>query len=237
MFHQLNYVKLLHSLALALLFPVILEAEDWPQFRGPNRDSIWNETGILQTFPSSGLIIRWREPIGAGNSSPVVARGRVYVTDSETEKPAAWERVHCFDERTGKPIWTYRDAVEYPDAFDPKNPSGPCPTPVVDSRRVYTLGATSHLLCLDARKGSVIWKKNSYADLRVGAVSESHVLPVDRRRSPHPRYLRQAGRLRRRFRQAQRERSMAGSQRPATRFQFANRYQCWREETVDRVDT
>ena len=136
-----------------------MRAGDWPQFRGPNRDSVWNETGILQTFPAEGLKIRWHAPVGAGNSSPVVTGGRVFVTDSETEKPKAWERVHCFDEKTGKLLWTYRDEVDYPNAFDPKNPAGPCPTPIAEGDRVFPQGATSHLLCLDARNGTVIWKK------------------------------------------------------------------------------
>src|SRR5437899_10457340 len=63
------------ALALGLLLPLAAPAEDWPQFRGPNRDSVWHETGILQTFPAEGLKVRWRAPLGAGNSSPVVARG------------------------------------------------------------------------------------------------------------------------------------------------------------------
>jgi len=88
--------------SLGLLLSMIVQAGDWPQFRGPNRDSVWNETGILQTFPAGGLKIRWRAPIGPGFSSPVVAEGHVYVTDSELRKPKAWERVHCFDEKTGE---------------------------------------------------------------------------------------------------------------------------------------
>ena len=48
-------------------------AADWPQFRGPNRDGIWNETGILESFPKEGVKIRWRQPVGGGFSSPVVA--------------------------------------------------------------------------------------------------------------------------------------------------------------------
>ena len=145
--------------ALALTSSPTARAEDWPQFRGPNRDSIWHERGIMQIFPAGGLKIRWRAAIGAGHSSPVVAHGRVYVTDAEVEKPKAWERVHCFDEKTGKLRWMYRDPADNADAFDPKSPSGPCPTPAVESSRVFTLGATGHLLCLDARKGNVLWER------------------------------------------------------------------------------
>ena len=133
--------------------------DDWPQFRGPNRDSVWSEVGILQNFPADGLKIRWRASVGAGHASPVVSSGRVYVTDFETQKPKARERVHCYDEKSGKSLWTYRDEVDYPASFNPKNPSGPCPTPIVEAGYLFTLGTTGHLVCLDTNKGEVVWKK------------------------------------------------------------------------------
>jgi outer membrane protein assembly factor BamB len=149
---------------LAALLHMTSQAGDWPQFRGPNRDGVWNEAGILQTFPAEGLKTRWRAPVGAGFSSPVVAGNRVYVTDSELVKPKAWERVHCFDEKTGKSLWTFRDEVAYAEqAFDQQrqgSPPGPCPTPIVEGRHVFALGSTGHLLCLDARKGTAVWKRN-----------------------------------------------------------------------------
>ena len=141
-----------------------VRAEDWPQFRGPNRDGVWSETGIMENFPAEGLKIRWRAPIGSGNASPVVAGSRAYVTDLETQKPEAWERVHCFGEKTGKPLWIYRDLVTFPQGFDPQNPGGPCPTPIVEAESIYTLGGTGHLLCLDSRKGTLVWKKNLIND-------------------------------------------------------------------------
>src|SRR5258708_27506698 len=67
-------------------------ATDWPQFRGPNRDGNWEETGILESFPREGLKIRWRQPVGGGWPSPVVVQGRVFVFDVELIKPTARER-------------------------------------------------------------------------------------------------------------------------------------------------
>jgi hypothetical protein len=60
-----------------LLLPSAVRAEDWPQWRGLNRDGVWNETGIMESFPPGGLKVRWRVPVGRGWSSPVVAQGRV----------------------------------------------------------------------------------------------------------------------------------------------------------------
>ena len=64
------------SLALAAV-----QADDWPQWLGPQRDAIWRETGIVEKFPADGLKYRWRVPIGGGYTGPAVAKGRVYVTD------------------------------------------------------------------------------------------------------------------------------------------------------------
>src|SRR5687768_8305301 len=88
--------------ATAWLIPLVLvsgsiRAEDWPQWRGPNRDGVWTETGILEVFPPDGLKVRWRVQVGPGWSSPVVAQGRVYLTDSEMVRPQAKERVLCFE--------------------------------------------------------------------------------------------------------------------------------------------
>jgi len=92
---------------LALLLSLSASATDWPQFRGPNRDGVWNETGIIESFPQGGLKISWRAPIGPGFASPVVADGRVFVTDSQISRPKARERVLCFDVKTGNNLWTH----------------------------------------------------------------------------------------------------------------------------------
>ncbi len=135
-------------------------AEDWPQWRGPNRDGVWRETGLLKLFPADGLKVRWRKPAGWGWSSPVVVRGRVYLTDSELVKPKAWERVRCFDEKTGKPLWTYAYEVTYPDwAFVSDQSCGPSATPIVEAGKIFTLGANGHVHCFDARKGKLLWEK------------------------------------------------------------------------------
>ena len=89
---QMRFVALFFKAALSPVLSLFLVAPesvaaDWPQFRGPNRDGNWNETGILESFPKEGVKIRWRHPVGGGFSSPVVARGRVFVFDVELTKP------------------------------------------------------------------------------------------------------------------------------------------------------
>lgn len=159
--------RLAASWALLLSGPVALQASDWPQWRGPNRDGIWNETGIMESFPAGGLKIVWRAPVGRGWSSPVVAQRRVFVTDVEITGRKATERVLCFDEVTGRRLWSHQYAVDYPDwAFDP-NGGGPRATPIIRDGKLFTLGALGHLFCLDAVKGAVVWEKSLAKEYQV----------------------------------------------------------------------
>jgi len=98
-------------LIVSLLGLAESRADDWPQWRGPNRDGVWRETGILETIPSAGLKVRWRARIGNGYSGPVVAQGRVFVTDHLV--PSEVERVLCFEEATGQPLWVHSDPCDY----------------------------------------------------------------------------------------------------------------------------
>ena len=178
--------RLAAVLLVALILTVAVRADDWPQWRGPNRDGVWSETGILETFPPSGLKILWRAPVGIGFSSPVVADGRVYVTDSELAKPKARERVHAFDALSGKQVWSYAYDVNYPEnAFDEKYPRGPISTPIVADGRIYTWGPAGNLFCLDALKGDVVWQKdiqkeypNTYLDSAGSPLIEGNLLIV-----------------------------------------------------------
>ena len=65
-----------------------LSSEDWPQWRGQDRDGTWKETGIVDSFPSDRLEPVWSTPVGSGYSGPTVSNGRVYLT-SHLEEPAA----------------------------------------------------------------------------------------------------------------------------------------------------
>src|SRR5438093_526304 len=74
------------------LFSPTLQADDWPQWLGPQRDGVWREKGILEKFPKDGPKILWRTEIGEGYAGPAVAGGRVYITDRvlapRTKNPA-----------------------------------------------------------------------------------------------------------------------------------------------------
>jgi len=160
------------ALGLSLLLPFVVRAADWPQFRGPNRDNVWNEAGILRTFPADGLKIRWRVPVGPGWSSPVVVQGRVYLTDMRLDKPRAWERIQCFKETTGQRLWSHATELVYPEwAFIPEHGGGPAATPIVQAGKVYWFGRSGQVDCLDARSGKVIWETHLDKQYEIGVLS------------------------------------------------------------------
>jgi outer membrane protein assembly factor BamB len=149
-------------------------AEDWPQWLGPQRDSVWRETGLLERFPTNGPPVRWRTPIGAGYSAPSVAQGRVYVTDRERgpapgqhpeAAPASRERVLCLNEADGKIVWHYDYECPYTISYA----AGPRTAPLISQGKVYTFGAEGQLLCLDAAQGTLLWAKDIKRELGVKA--------------------------------------------------------------------
>ena len=142
-------------------------AEDWKQWRGVGRLGVWHETGIVDEFPDSGLKVKWRTPIRNGFSGPAVADGRVFVTDwvedPESRTIDGTERALALDEQTGEELWSYSWGATYR-ALMASYAAGPLATPTVDEERVYILGATGLLWCLNVETGAVIWHRNFMAE-------------------------------------------------------------------------
>ena len=152
--------------------------DDWPQWRGANREGVWREQGIMQSFPAEGLPVRWRAALGPGFSGPAVAAGKVLGMDrvlaegapkdvktqwNYRDKTSGQERIVCLDEASGKPLWSQAYPCHYSIAYG----SGPRATPTVDGDKVYTFGAMGDLLCLDVATGHVVWQKNFVRDYGV----------------------------------------------------------------------
>lgn len=147
-------------------------ADDWPQWRGPQRDGIWRESGLRDNIPSKGLPERWRVPVALGYAGPAVADGKVYLFEYEQNegkrknspggrpKLSGVERVRCLSSSNGDELWRY----EYERAYNISYPSGPRCTPTVDGDLVYVLGAEGDLTCLQTSDGSPVWKKSFQDD-------------------------------------------------------------------------
>jgi outer membrane protein assembly factor BamB len=154
-------------LAVGCCVSSAVQADDWPQWLGPQRDGVWRETGIVEVFPENKLPVKWRVPIHGGYSGPAVVGGRVFVTDFVKASGEAFnnpgqraelkgqERVLCLDAATGKEIWKH----EYDCPYAISYPAGPRATPTVADGKVYVLGAEGNLLCLNAETGKVVWSK------------------------------------------------------------------------------
>jgi outer membrane protein assembly factor BamB len=127
-------------------------ADEWPQWRGPNRDGVWKEQGIVDHFSADRLEPKWRTPISSGYNGPTVAEGRVFVMDRVVE-PEQKERIHCLHWETGQPLWVH----EYPCVYKISYTAGPRAAVTVEDGRAYALGAMGHLHCLDAATGEVLW--------------------------------------------------------------------------------
>jgi outer membrane protein assembly factor BamB len=126
---------------------------DWPQWRGPNRDGISKETGLLKQWPAEGPPLVWKASgAGGGYSSFSVANGKLYTMGLRGER----EYVVAFDVATGKEAWS----TPHGSAFRNDRGDGPRGTPTIDGDRVYALGGSGDLTVLDARTGKIVWTKN-----------------------------------------------------------------------------
>ena len=143
------------------------QADDWPQWRGTDRLAVWSETGIVDRFPDSGLKVAWRTPVRSGFAGPAVADGRVFVLDwredPESRTLDGTERLVALDEETGAVLWTHEWATSYR-MLQASYAIGPRATPTVDGDRVYAVGASGALRCVDAASGELIWSRNYIDD-------------------------------------------------------------------------
>jgi outer membrane protein assembly factor BamB len=128
----------------------------WTTFRGAKRDGTYSLTPVSTSWPASGLSPIWKQPIGLGFASFAIADGRAFTL----EQRRGQEVVAAYDVATGRELWTQAWTAE----FYESNGAGPRSTPTWDQGRVYALGATGELRCLDANNGTVIWGKNILDD-------------------------------------------------------------------------
>ena len=146
-------------LVAAILFLVIAGvagAQDWPQWRGSNRDGVVAGFVAPKTWPDQ-LKQTWKINVGEGHSSPVVAGGRVFLHSRLGEQ----EVVASYDLASGKQLWKDAYAAAYkmnPAAMG--HGKGPKSTPIVSNGRLYTLGISGILTCYDAARGKVAWRKD-----------------------------------------------------------------------------
>ena len=138
-----------------------LVAADWPQWRGPERNGISSETGLLKEWPKEGPKLLWQlTDIGDGYATPSVIGGRLYVLSN---RGMGNEFVQALSVEDGKQLWSTRlGNVGNPDQ-QPSYPKARS-TPTIDGDRLYALGSDGDLACLDTASGKILWKKSLRAD-------------------------------------------------------------------------
>jgi outer membrane protein assembly factor BamB len=153
-------MRRLNLLVAAALVAAVAGA-DWPQWRGPNRDGVSAETGLLKTWPKDGPRLVWTfDKAGLGYSAPAVVGDRVYVLGCRDDL----ELVLALDAGSGKELWSAKIAP----AYNFKGNSwgeGPRCTPTVDAGHVYAQGSQGELVCVAAADGKEVWRKNLPKDL------------------------------------------------------------------------
>ncbi len=141
--------------AACVVLPLAAPASDWPQWRGPARDGVSPEKGLLRQWPKGGPELVWTfEKAGRGYSGPAIVGGIVYTMGARDDD----EYVLAIDAR-GKELW----ATKIAPVFDFKTNQwsrGPNATPTVDAGLVFALGSQGELVCVTADKGTEVWRKN-----------------------------------------------------------------------------
>ena len=135
-----------------LLYTGILttRATEWPQWRGPNRDGVSNEVGLLKEWSSNGPKVLWKIELGEGFSGISVFRGRVYTMFSKGND----EFVVCLNATDGEEIWRFRSDKNY---HEGQGGNGPRATPTIDGDLLFTVSAHGKLYALNAASGQEVW--------------------------------------------------------------------------------
>lgn len=137
------------------------KSADWPQWRGPQRNGLSTETGLLKTWPEQGPPVVWKsDKLGSGYSSISVSNGKIF-TQGEVDKQ---EQVFALNEKTGEILWavTHEGSNGEPVLSRGDGPRG---TPTVDGDRIYAESGTGAVSCLEAATGKSIWHVHLVKDL------------------------------------------------------------------------
>ena len=173
--------RILPVLLLLLADPLTRSAAqvggEWPQWRGPNRDGISTESGLLTKWPAEGPPLVWKiDNAAQGYSSLAISQGRIFTQGARGDR----EFVIAFDQATGKLLWQTATGRRYGN----NRGDGPRGTPTVDGDRLYALGANGDLTCLEVSTGRKVWAINLLEKFNASninwGISESPLVLGDR---------------------------------------------------------
>ena len=131
-------------------------AQDWPQWRGPNRDAKASGFTAPQTWPKE-LTQKWKVTVGLGDATPALVGNKLYVFVRQD----ADEVIRCLDAANGKELWQEKYAAQAVSGA-PSPHSGPRSSPAVADGKVLTIGVGGVLSCVDAASGKLLWRKDDF---------------------------------------------------------------------------
>ncbi|MHC4404782.1 MAG: PQQ-binding-like beta-propeller repeat protein, partial [Planctomycetota bacterium] len=132
-------------------------AQDWPQWRGPNRDGKVTGFTAPQTWPKA-LVEKWRTTVGSGDGTPALVGDRLYVFARQGDD----EVTLCLDASDGEQLWQDKYAAQSVTGPASRQHPGPRSSPAVAEGKVVTLGVAGVVSCLDAATGKVLWRKDPF---------------------------------------------------------------------------
>jgi len=142
--------------AMFLLTSGMVIAQDWPQWRGVNRDGKVHGFVTPANWPGE-LVLQWRDSVGTGDATPVLEGDMLYVFSRQGNL----ETLYCLKAGDGSEVWKYDYPAPEVTGAASRHP-GPRSTPVVARGKIVTLGATGIVSCLDAKDGTLVWKKDPF---------------------------------------------------------------------------
>jgi outer membrane protein assembly factor BamB len=136
------------------------ESFDWPQWRGPDRNAVSKERGLLKEWTRDGPPLAWKiKGLGGGYSAPSIAAARIFGMSKRGDDEVIW----ALSEADGKTLWETRLGPAF-EQGTPQAAEGPACTPTVDGEELYVLGLGGDLACLQVRDGKVIWQRSLTRD-------------------------------------------------------------------------
>jgi len=147
------------GLSLAVTFNLPAASTDWPQWRGPNRDGISTETGLLKEWPAGGPPLAWKVTgLGTGSSTVSLVGNRIFTLGDKGEESF----VVALNRADGKPVWSAKLGKGGAPGWG--GFEGPRSTPTVDGNLVFAIGQWGEVVCVEAAGGKEIWRKDMIAD-------------------------------------------------------------------------